>query len=184
MHHCLDEWQLSRDAYYSTISDSDLDDHVREIRIRQNPIIGEVMLMAALKVHNVWVQRTRLQASIHRVDSHTTVLRRRGIYMYKLKESALNGWSKQLMVHRWESQDDLAENDHSCTIVYLQCASNNTAATALRAFRTAVEQFGLPQKVRSDQGRENTEVGRFICEAHEDTVKPPLSGQYGTQGCP
>ena len=79
MYHRLDEWQLSRDAYYSTISDSDLDDHVhvREIKIRQNPIIGEAMLMAALKVHNVWVQRTRLQASIHRVHPHTTVLRKK-----------------------------------------------------------------------------------------------------------
>ena len=51
---------------------------------------------------------------------------------------------------------------------YLHCATNNTAATVLSAFRTAVEQFGLPQRVRSDQGWENTEVWHFICEAHED----------------
>ena len=57
---------------------------------------------------------------------------------------------------------------HSRTIVYLCCATNNTAATVLSAFRTAVDQFGLPQRVRSDQGGENTEVWRFICEAHED----------------
>ena len=30
----LDEWQLSSDAYYSTISDTDLDDLVHEIKIQ------------------------------------------------------------------------------------------------------------------------------------------------------
>ena len=35
------------------------------------------MLMAALKVRNVWIQHTRLRASIHRIDPHRTELRRR-----------------------------------------------------------------------------------------------------------
>ena len=60
----LDEWQLSRDAYYSSISDSDLDQLVRRIKVQQNTNIGEVMLMAELKVRNVWVQHSRLRASI------------------------------------------------------------------------------------------------------------------------
>lgn len=77
MYRRLDEWQLPRDAYYTTISNSDLDDLVREIKTQQNPNIGEVLLMAALKVRNVWVQRTRLRPSIHRVDPHATALRRR-----------------------------------------------------------------------------------------------------------
>ena len=59
--------------------------------------------------------------------------------------------------------------------MYLRCATNNTAATVLGAFRTAVEQFGLPQRVRSDQGGENAEVWRFICEAHEDTSVAVIS---------
>ena len=76
----LVEWQLSRDAYYSSVSDGDLDQLVRRIKVQQNPNIGEVMLMAALKVHNVWVQHiTRLRASIQRVDPHATALRRREI---------------------------------------------------------------------------------------------------------
>ena len=45
----LDEWQLSRDAYYSTVSDADLDQLVHDIKVQENPNIGEVMLMAALK---------------------------------------------------------------------------------------------------------------------------------------
>ena len=78
------------------------------------------------------------------------------------------------MAHRWESQDDQMEivihggiDGHSRTIVYLRCATDNTA-TVPSAFRSAVKQFGLAQRVRSDQGGENTEVWRFICEAHED----------------
>ena len=68
MYRRLVEWPISRDAYYSSISDGDLDQLVRRIKVQQNPNIGEVMLMAALKVHNVWVQHTRLRASIQRVD--------------------------------------------------------------------------------------------------------------------
>ena len=43
----LVEWPISRDAYYSSISDGDLDQLVRRIKVQQNPNLGEVMLMAA-----------------------------------------------------------------------------------------------------------------------------------------
>ena len=91
----LDEWQLSRDAYYSTISDTDLDDLVREIKIQENPNIGEVMLMAALKFG--------FSALTHTQQS----------YEEEIQESVLSRWSKQLMAHRWESQDDQMEDSNS-----------------------------------------------------------------------
>ena len=47
---------------------------------------------------------------------------------------------------------------HSHTIVFIQCATNNRADTVLSVFREAVEQFGFPQRVQSDQGGENTDV--------------------------
>ena len=77
---------------------------------------------------------------------------------------------------RWKIVIHGGIDGHSCTIVYLRCATNNTATTVLSAFRTAVEQFGLPQRVRSDQGGENTEVWQFICEAHDD----PSAAVVGT----
>ena len=49
-------------------------------------------------------------------------------------------------------------------IVYLQCSNNNSASTVYRAFLSAVQQYGLPSRVRSDQGTENTSVARHMLE--------------------
>ena len=168
----LDEWQLSRDAYYSSISDGDLDQLVRRIKVQQNPNIGEVMLMAALKVHNVWVQRTRLRASIQRVDPHATALRRREtvqrrVYSVDGPNSLWHIDGNHKLI-RWKVVIHGGIDGHSRTVVFIQCATNNRADTVLRVFREAVEQFGLPQRVRSDQGGENTDVWRFVFEAHQD----------------
>ncbi|CAL8345286.1 unnamed protein product [Merluccius merluccius] len=50
-------------------------------------------------------------------------------------------------------------------IMYLNAANNNKAATNLSFFSEAVERFGLPQRVRGDQGVENIDVARLMFEA-------------------
>lgn len=48
--------------------------------------------------------------------------------------------------------------------VYCQCSNNNRSTTVLRCFVQAVQQFGLPSRVRSDLGMENVEVSRFMLQ--------------------
>ncbi len=43
-------------------------------------------------------------------------------------------------------------------IVYLKCSSNNKATTVFGLFLQAISRLGLPSRVRSDQGGENTLV--------------------------
>lgn len=134
---------------------------VREIKTQQNLNIGEVLLMAALKVRNGWVRRTRLRASIHRVDPYATALCRRDTvqrgYTVDGPNSLwhINGNHKLI---RWKIVVHGAIDGHSRTIIFLSVATNNRAETVLQCFREGVEQFGLPERVRSDQGGENTDV--------------------------
>lgn len=44
----------------------------------------------------------------------------------------------------------------------LSCATNNSAATELALFLAAVQSYGLPSRVCSDEGDENLEVGRAM----------------------
>ena len=46
--------------------------------------------------------------------------------------------------------------------VYLCCSNNNTASTVLELFQEAVFSWGLPSRVRTDMGTENTQVSLYM----------------------
>ena len=48
--------------------------------------------------------------------------------------------------------------------MYLQCSGNNKSSTVYKLFLEAVNQYGLPSQVRSDQGRENILVAQHMIE--------------------
>ena len=47
-------------------------------------------------------------------------------------------------------------------IVFLTCSNNNRAETVFNSFHGAVQQFGLPSRVRSDKGMENVDVAMYM----------------------
>ena len=47
-------------------------------------------------------------------------------------------------------------------LFFLRCATNNRTNTVLCVFREAVDQFGIPQRVRTDQGDENADIWRYL----------------------
>ncbi len=57
-----------------------------------------------------------------------------------------------------------AIDGYSRLIVFLQCSNNNTADTVYELFLSAIQQFGLPSRVRSDYGGENTRVATHMLE--------------------
>ena len=55
-----------------------------------------------------------------------------------------------------------AIDGYSRKIMYLKCANNNKASTVVSFFSSAVNLFGMPDKIRSDKGGENTDVWRYM----------------------
>ena len=53
---------------------------------------------------------------------------------------------------------------YSRLIVYLHCSNNNKASTVYSLFLKGVQRYGLPSRVGSDQGRENTMIAHHMLE--------------------
>ena len=63
---------------------------------------------------------------------------------------------------RWRLAFHGGIDGSSHLVVYLHCSSNNKATTVLDQFSGAVQQYGLPSRVRSDQGGENILVAQVL----------------------
>ena len=50
---------------------------------------------------------------------------------------------------------------------YLHCSTNNRASTVFKLFVEAIRKYGLPSRVRSDQGLENVRIAQYMLE-HRD----------------
>lgn len=51
---------------------------------------------------------------------------------------------------------------YSRAIVYLKCSTNNESKTVLDLFMNAIQEWGLPSRVRGDMGVENRDVATFM----------------------
>ena len=65
---------------------------------------------------------------------------------------------------RWRFVTHCGIDGYSRLVVYLKCSNNNAAFTVYNLFLEAVGQYGLPSRVRSDQGTENYHVAQHMLE--------------------
>ena len=62
-------------------------------------------------------------------------------------------------------------------VVYLKCSNNNRANTVLENFRHATQLYGLPSRVRSDQGGENIQVALYMIRNRGHDRHSMLTGE-------
>ena len=63
---------------------------------------------------------------------------------------------------RWNLVTHAGIDGYSRLIVFMHCSNNNKASTVYNQFLEASRLYGLPSRVRTDQGRENTLIARHM----------------------
>lgn len=153
--------------HFTHVSDFDLDQVIREIN-SLHPQSGERVIRGCLRSRGINVQRERVRQSLRRVDPTGVELRARRVLRrrrYHVDSPNalwhLDGYHKLI---RWRIVIHGAIDGYSRLITYLRASTNNLASTVLLAFTSAIDQFGLPSRIRIDRGGENVRVSEYMLE--------------------
>ena len=149
------------------ITDEQLDTEVLALT-KEFPFNGELMLGHLLKGRGLYVQRFRLRDSIHCVDEGGIEARTRR----RFKKRTCNVKDPNHLWHidtnhkliRWYIIIFGAIDGFSRLPVSLDCIDNNKASTILACFLKGVNTYGMPSRVRSNQGGENVSAANFTTE--------------------
>ena len=162
----LGELNISLRAY-SRINDGELDFVVSQIT-KLNPGCGEKSVTGRLRSAGIVVQRERVRESLRRVDPIGVVTRfratlHRRVYSVHSPNALwhIDGYHKLI---RWKIVIHGCIDGFSRLILYLKAATNNRATTVLSAFQSAVQEYGIPSRVRMDKGGENILVSQYMIE--------------------
>ena len=71
-----------------------------------------------------------------------------------------------MVCYRWRLVTLGGIDGFSRYVVYLHCSSNNRSAAVLELFWDAIQECGLPDCVRSDQGGENVLIDMLSLSVH------------------
>ena len=77
---------------------------------------------------------------------------------------------------RWRLVTHCGIDGFSRLVVYLKCSANNRASTVYDLFLKAVELYGLPSRIRCDQGGENIHVARHMLRHRGEERRSVLVG--------
>uniref|UniRef100_A0A8C2AGH5 Integrase catalytic domain-containing protein n=2 Tax=Cyprinus carpio TaxID=7962 RepID=A0A8C2AGH5_CYPCA len=162
----LREYRISLRDRYTDLSDSDLDNRVREL-VGGNDELGAESVWARLAGQGIVVQRHRVRQSLIRTNPVgatqrvTTRRLHRRVFQVAGPNSLwhLDGNNKLI---RWRIVIHGGIDGYSRLVVFLKASSNNRSDTVFQSFVEAIDQYGLPSRVRCDNGGENNAVCLFM----------------------
>lgn len=126
------------------------------------------MIDCCLKTDNIFVSMDRIRDSLHRVDSDGVMRRKNLCRNLKRREYNVHGphhlWhlDGNLKLSQFHLVVHAAIDGYSRCATFVHCSDNNRATTVLDQFRSGVDRYMCPSRVRTDKGKENIEVGRFM----------------------
>ena len=127
------------------------------------PPAGQVMLQGHMVSLDLHIPRQRLRHSLQRIglrNSMAPAITRR---TYSVSgPNALWHVDGNMKMIRWRLVIHAAIDGHSRLITYIQCSNNNRAETVMESFLNATCEFGIPSRVRSDNGGENVRIWEFM----------------------
>ncbi|KAL2076359.1 hypothetical protein ACEWY4_028060 [Coilia grayii] len=138
------------------------------VNAEKMPNAGYRMVRGRLRSMGVKVQWRRVAASLHRVDALGIISRLAGLGCVVRRTYRVRG---PLSLWHVDTNHKLirynivlfgAVDGYSRKVMCLNAANNNLASTALAAFKQATEKYGIPSRVRGDQGSENVEIARYM----------------------
>ncbi|CAH3187569.1 unnamed protein product, partial [Porites lobata] len=157
-------FELENLSLFSSITDEEIDDIIRDYIARHGSTTGESYLRGYFRALGYTIQRRRIRESLNRVDPRNTALRwgalvSRRVYFVPWPNSLWHLDGHHSLI-RWGFIIHGCIDGYSRIIIFLHCSTNNLASTVLGLFESAVERDGglWPSRIRVDYGVENTAV--------------------------
>ena len=151
------EYGIENQTGFSSITDDDLDNIIRDFKINHGNFCGRSMILGHLSSIALRVQQQRVSKTLVRVDPVNSRLR--WACLVQRRKYSVPGPNSSWHIDghhslmQWGFVIHGAIDGHSRLTVYLRCATNNKKETVLELFYTAINQYDVPSRLRSDKGK-------------------------------